>query len=301
MRRVSYPWLALISLSCATAESPDRLGGLDTEGGSMSGGVGATVTGGTDAVGGVVNAGGGGTPGNFGGNVTSGGNVDTGGGGTFGVAGTFGMAGTFGQLGGMGGVAAGAGGMGGSGGTGGKNTGGNGGSGGKATGGTGGSAGTGGGGAGGVAKCGDHAILAKASWVGSASAECAPTCADPNGPFTAALAIDGSNTTRYSSGKTQSGDEWLQIDLGGTATVNSVSINSVSATDYTRHYQVRVSLTAVDKAAAVLAEGDGMTGNVVVPLNKTVNGRYVLISQTGAVAVGQTSWWSINEIAVTCQ
>jgi len=27
----------------------------------------------------------------------------------------------------------------------------------------------------------------------------------------------------------------------------------------------------------------------------------VLISQTGAVAVGQTSWWSINEIGVTCQ
>ncbi|HXK20587.1 MAG TPA: discoidin domain-containing protein, partial [Polyangiaceae bacterium] len=157
----------------------------------------------------------------------------------------------------------------------------------------------------GVAKCGDNAIPARTQWIGTASAECSPTCPDPNGPYTAALAIDGNTATRFSSGKTQVGDEWLQIDLGATATVNGVSINTVPAADYTRHYQIRVSATTVDKAAPltgpILAEGDGMAGTLTIALSKAVNGRFVLISQTGMVAAGQTSWWSINEIGVTCQ
>ena len=304
MGRVSYPWLALISLSCATAEnSLDRLGGEGIAGDTaMSGGVGATGTGGAASGGGGAASGG--APGQVGGNSSAGnGGIDTGGGGAFTqVGGTFGQAGTFAQggMGGMGGTGGkSTGGTAGTGGAGGKSTGGTGGTGGKSTGGTGGTAGTGG--VAGTVKCGDHAISAKTQWVGSASAECAPTCADPNGPFTAALAIDNNTATRFSSGKTQVGNEWLQIDLGATATVNSISINTVSATDYTRHYQIRVSLTALDQAAPILVEGNGATGNVVIPLGKAVNGRYVLISQTGMVAAGQTSWWSINEINVTCQ
>jgi hypothetical protein len=295
MRRVTYSWLTLITLSCATAENDGgQLGGLGSGGQSvMSGGVGATGTGGSTATtggtgvttggagSGTTEVGGGGMVGTTGGSFVTGGGGATGGGGSFG------------QLGGTGGVS------GGNGGTGGKSMGGSAGTGGKSAGGSGGSGGTGGGG--GAVKCSDHPIPTQTQWVGSASAECAPTCPDPNGPYTAALAIDNNVATRFASGKTQSGDEWLQIDLGATASVNGISINTVPAADYTRHYQVRVSLTAQDFAAPVLADGDGMAGNVVIPLSKTVNGRYVIIRQTGMVAAGQTSWWSINEIGVTCQ
>jgi hypothetical protein len=149
--------------------------------------------------------------------------------------------------------------------------------------------------------CGAPAIPAQTQWIGTASNECAPTCADPNGPFTAGLAIDGNVATRYSSGKTQTGGEWLQIDLGAAAAVNHLAINSVPANDYTRRYQVRVSNTPGDMAAQILAEGDGAAGVTDIALSKVTSGRYVIITQSGAVVAPATSWWSINEITVTCQ
>ena len=106
--------------------------------------------------------------------------------------------------------------------------------------------------------------------------------------------------TRFATGKAQSGDEWLQIDLGAVGTVNHLTINTTSATDYTRHYQIRVSNTAGDMAGQVLADADGATGIVPISLSKTVNGRFVRISQTGNVGAA-TSWWSVNDITVTCQ
>jgi hypothetical protein len=189
-----------------------------------------------------------------------------------------------GGVGGSGG-AAGAGGKGGAGGAGGK----------------GGAGGSGGSGGATTAKCGDPVIPAIAQWKASAAAECAPTCADPNGPFTAGLAVDGDVATRYSSGQTQTAGQWLQIDLGAAAAVNHLTINSVPANDYTRHYQVRVSNTSGDMAAPVLADGDGAAGVININLTKVGVGRFVLITQTGSVMAPATSWWSINEITVTCQ
>ena len=324
MRRVSLTWLALVTFSCATEENtggPLGLGGGIGGDTGVSGSVGAAGTVGTAGTdnptsgsGGVAVAGTGGS-GDIGGSVTTGGgglatsgtggSFTTGGGGTFSMSGSGGSAGAGGKS---------TGGAGGSAGGGGKSTGGaggsagaSGGSAGKGGGGSGGTGGTGGtGGSTGVAKCGDHAIPARAQWTGAASKECAPTCADPNGPFTAALAIDGNTATRFATGTTQLGGEWLQIDLGATATVKSVSINTASATDYTRHYQIRVnSVSIVDMhdpalATPILAQADGATGTMVIPLSSITNGRYVLISQTGMVAAGQTSWWSVNEVDVTC-
>jgi hypothetical protein len=223
--------------------------------------------------------------------------------GTFGGGGTStaGNGGTFGMIAGMAGMPAGGGGAGGAGGIamGGGGSGGaaTAGAGGKATGGMAGMAGAGGMPA---VKCGDNAIRAKTQWTATASDECAPTCADPNGPFTAGLAIDADVNTRFATGKAQAGDEWLQVDLGAVGTVNHLTINTVSATDYTRHYQVRVSNTSGDMAAAVLADGAGAAGTIAINLSKTVNGRYVLISQTGNVGAA-TSWWSVNDVTITCQ
>ena len=43
-----------------------------------------------------------------------------------------------------------------------------------------------------------------------------------------------------------------------------------------------------------------MSGTTNITLANVATGRYVLITQTGTVAPA-TSWWSINEITVTCQ
>ena len=283
MRGAHYALLGAMVLSCAT-QTDAPLGGLGNTAGEAalagSGGI-AVGTGGNATAGSSMATGGAGSPsGGFG----NGGISSVGGGGPFGTAGTFGTTA------GAGGTPAGGGGAGG---VGGKATGG-GGMGGKATG------GGGSGGTGGVVKCGDNAIRAKAQWTASASDECAPTCSDPNGPFTAALAIDADVATRFATGKAQAGDEWLQIDLGAVGTVNHLTINTTSATDYTRHYQVRVSNTSVDMAAQVLADAAGATGTIAITLSKTVNGRFVLISQTGNVGAA-TSWWSVNDVTVTCQ
>jgi hypothetical protein len=169
------------------------------------------------------------------------------------------------------------------------------------SGGGGGSAGNnsaGAGGAGGVAKCGDHAIPANAQWVASASSECSPTCADPTGPFPAALAIDGNPSTRFSSGTAQVGTEYFQIDLGTMATLNQLSITTTPAGDFTQHYQVKAAASADGLSAApLLADAAGATGTINVTLNQTVNAQVVRIYQTGTTS----SWWSINEITIACQ
>jgi hypothetical protein len=296
MRSARYALFGVMVLSCATEETAIPLGGLgDTAGATTMAGS-SNSDAGSGGAGGSATAG---TSPNTGGGGAAAGTFGNGGGGIASFGGTFGTSGTApgggGGTGGAGGTAAGGGG---NGGTGGKAAGGAGGTGGKANG------GNGGGGAGGggnqTAKCGDNAIRAKAQWTATASAECAPTCVDPNGPFTAGLAIDADTGTRFATGKAQTGDEWLQIDLGATGTVNHLTINTASATDYTRHYQVRVSNTSGNMAAQPLADADGAAGTIQINLSKATNGRYVLISQTGNVGAA-TSWWSVNDVTITCQ
>lgn len=300
MRFAHHAVWGLVALSCATEETlplGDRVGNEET------GGTDATSAG--SGGGGTAPAGVAGTePKGGGGMMTTAGTSPNGGGGAAGDDGGGSNGGSF-VVGGSGGAMAGggAGGNSGAGGAGGK--GGAGGAGGKggagSAGGSGGKGGSGGSGGSGTVACGAPAIPAQTLWKATALAECSPTCADPNGPFTAGLAIDGNVATRYSSGATQVTGQWLQIDLGTAAAVNHLTLNSVPAADYTRHYQVRVSNTSVDMAASVLAEGDGAAGVTDITLSKVSAGRFVLITQTGAVTPPATSWWSINEITVTCQ
>ena len=56
--------------------------------------------------------------------------------------------------------------------------------------------------------------------------------------------LDG-KITRWSTGKAQSGDEWLQLDFGATVTINHVNLQQGDDTnDYPRTYSVIVSNTA---------------------------------------------------------
>jgi hypothetical protein len=219
--------------------------------------------------------------GGHGGTFTSGGTLGSGGaaasGGTFGASGgsfggTFANGGTSGQAGSS------------SGGAGGRGAGGAGGAGsaGKANGGA---AGTGGGAS---TACNGVKVPAKSSWKATALRAAA---GDPP-----ERAIDGDNATRFSTGAAQAGDEWLQIDFGASVTLNEVRMLT-SNDDYFRHYQLRLSDKSQDFGAAILKEGDGMTGTVAVSLPQTHQGRYLSIRQTGKV---MPAWWSLFEVDVDC-
>jgi hypothetical protein len=168
--------------------------------------------------------------------------------------------------------------------------GGNGGNGGKASGG-GGAGGSGG--ASPIATCAKNPIPAKGSWNVTASHS------NGNGVDPVANAKDGVLTNRWTSGKDQMGDEWLQVDFGVPVTLTQVSLAlGASADDYPRKYAVRLSGSSQNSGAPVLASGMGAKAtDTTVPLPVGSLGRYLLISQ-GGTATGL--WWSVAEIQAAC-
>ncbi len=252
----------------------DAAGSSATAGSSPSGGAGSGGMAGMTSTAGTATGG-------VGGSDASGG-----------VAGT--AAGSGGAGGSAGGAAGGVGGSGGaSGGVGGGGKGGSGGDGGS--GGSAGSAGSGGnGGSGGGSaqpKCTDHPLTAKTKWIVTASRS------EASSP--PARAVDGDLGTRWTSGTSQVGGEWLQIDFGATVSLTQVTLAlGSSKDDYPRKYATRFSNSPQDTAAPVLASGMGAAStDTVMNFPKGSSGRYVLISQSGAV---QGLWWSVAEILAQC-
>lgn len=250
--------------SPSTSNGGSGAGNLGGSGGSANGG--SSGTGGSDSTEGGDAAGG------------SGDDVPHGGGGSGGAGGAGGGGGKGGQnSGGHGGVSGGAG-------AGGGGAGGNAGMGGNA--GSGGNAGAGGGTT--VPKCSDHPIGARTGWTPSAS--------HVDGGVAANL-LDN-KITRWSTGKAQSGDEWLQIDFGASVTLNHVNLQQGDdVNDYPRGYSVIVSNTAKNTSGTVLSSGSGKSGvSTAILLPALATGRYLLIKQTGT----SLSWWSAEEIEVSC-
>jgi hypothetical protein len=163
-------------------------------------------------------------------------------------------------------------------------------------GGTGGVA-NGGGGAGGSGGkpsgplCSDHPLTARSSWVASASHF------DATNSGVAANVLDNTKT-RWSTGKAQSGNEWLQIDFGSSVTINHVNLQQGDdINDYPRTYAVIVSDTAKDVNATPKLTGSGKSGvSTAILLPALATGRYLLIKQTGT----SLSWWSAEELEVSC-
>lgn len=224
-----------------------------------------------------------------GGNPPSGGATAGGGKGGNGNAGKGGAGGSGGMVGAEGGSgeeggADGAAGEAGSGGTGGSA-----GSGGKAMGGT-----AGAGGSGTVQTCAMRPIPARSSWELEASHSRAGGVPEP-----VANAHDGDLTTRWSTGRDQTGDEWLQIDFGVEVQITRLTlVLEMSGDDYPRMYETRISNTAMNTAAQPLVTGSGMADtDTVMNFPDGTRGRYALLTQTGS-ATGL--WWSIHEIQAAC-
>ena len=123
-------------------------------------------------------------------------------------------------------------------------------------------------------------------WVASSSTD---------GSDNPANALDGSLTTRWSTGTSQASGQWFQVDMGLPNTFNRIVLNNVnSANDYPRGYQVYVSNDGVNWGSAV-ATGTGTSG--VTTINFTPQAaRYIRIIQTGSA---NGTYWSIDEFNVS--
>lgn len=153
----------------------------------------------------------------------------------------------------------------------------------------GGSAGTGGKPATGP-RCDDHPLTARSSWVLSSL---------PNYATGPAVNLTDNKTTRWTTGKAQSGDEWLQVDFGQIVTLSQINLQQaeVSANDYPRGFTITVSNTDQNITGTPSFSGMGKSGvSTTILLPSFVTGRYLLIEQTGA----SLSWWSAVELEVSC-
>ena len=138
--------------------------------------------------------------------------------------------------------------------------------------------------------CADHPITAKSTWFATASHAYST---DPPSHLT-----DGM-PARWSTGKPQSGDEWLRIDFGATVSLRSITLEqraNSDSNDYPRMYAVYLSDTDQDTGTACTngVGSSGVSTSIVLP--KVSSGRYLLIKQLGV----SVSWWSVDELDVSC-
>jgi hypothetical protein len=114
-------------------------------------------------------------------------------------------------------------------------------------------------------------------------------------------AIDGSETTRYTSGQAGIGNEWLQIDLCRPVSISGITAVTNSATDLAASYTMQVSTdgatwTTVATSATPALQRMTLTFTPVLA-------RYVRYNQTGVIQgppMMMPYWWSVHEFAAVC-
>jgi hypothetical protein len=131
----------------------------------------------------------------------------------------------------------------------------------------------------------DPSPLSTAGWVASASAT--------SGTNTPAKAIDGSVTTRWTTGINQASGQYFQLDLGAPRTFSRIVMNAgASGGEYPHKYNVFVSNDGVSFGAAV-ASGTGIKQIETVDF-ASQTARYLRVVLTGTATTG----WSIYEMGV---
>ncbi|HAT19544.1 MAG TPA: hypothetical protein DCS85_05245 [Verrucomicrobiales bacterium] len=114
-----------------------------------------------------------------------------------------------------------------------------------------------------------------------------------NGGGDARNAIDGNRSTRWSSGRTQRGGEWFQIELPELSRVSELIMDAApSSDDYPREYEVVV--LANGKWSEVLAKGSG-NGPVTVIGLPLVEAKIIRITQKGTA---NGKHWSIHDLQI---
>lgn len=140
--------------------------------------------------------------------------------------------------------------------------------------------------------CAEHPLPPKNKWSATASEYFIG-----NTEELPSLAIDGTSS-RWATGKSQAGNEWLQIDFGATVVLSQVTLVPGADPDFPIHYQLRLSESSNDFGSAPLSEGPGADGAAtVITLPQSAVGRYLLISQVGK----GNNWWTVAEAYVSCK
>ncbi|HSZ83419.1 MAG TPA: discoidin domain-containing protein, partial [Polyangia bacterium] len=120
-------------------------------------------------------------------------------------------------------------------------------------------------------------------------------------------AIDGSLTTRYSSGMTMAAGDYFQVDLGATKMVSGIIVTSTENMDGTYDvadgYTVGLStdgnnFTTVSTCAAGSSASSVETVNFAATMARYV--RYTNMGPPIAPPSSATAWLSIQEFDVTC-
>lgn len=111
--------------------------------------------------------------------------------------------------------------------------------------------------------------------------------------------IDGTSR-RWTTGKPQKGDEWLQIDFGATVSLSRVILQQGGTrNDFPRGYRVVVSDIPQNLTGEPIKVGFGEADvSTIIKFPRIVNGRYLLIQQT--VLTRLETWWSADEIEFEC-
>jgi hypothetical protein len=110
-----------------------------------------------------------------------------------------------------------------------------------------------------------------------------------NAAFPAAAAVDGNPGTRWSSAAAD--PQWIQVDLGATATVTQVALQWETA--FARSFQVQTAAAATGPYTTVFSTTTGTGGTQTIPVTGT--GRYVRVLGTArATGFG----YSLFELAV---
>ena len=110
-----------------------------------------------------------------------------------------------------------------------------------------------------------------------------------------ANALDGKDTTRWSTGRPMKPGDWFAVDLGREAKVRSIELDTRrSSKDYPRGYEVFVSFDGKSWGKpALVGKGDKPVTKLV--LKQPVACRHVKIVQTGSTK----SWnWSIHTLKI---
>lgn len=106
--------------------------------------------------------------------------------------------------------------------------------------------------------------------------------------------VDGNAHTRWTTGKKQTGGQWLMIDLGQKESFDYIALDqSKSPNDYPQAYKVYVSNDRKSWGEAIAA-GKGEPKLTSITFPKQV-AQYIRIVQTGEGA----NWWSISDLRIS--
>lgn len=106
-------------------------------------------------------------------------------------------------------------------------------------------------------------------------------------------AIDGSTSTRWSTGTPQAPGQWLAIDMGATHTIDQVTLETRAweRWDHPRWYELEVSTDGSTWDRVADGWGFGWKRPITFP---PVTARHVRITQTGTAP----DWWTVGEVTI---